>query len=51
MVLLKNDHILPLEVGMLWRILITSPNATEARLGGGGSASVTPFYAVSPLQG
>ena len=50
-VLLKNDRILPLEVGMLRRSLITSPNATAARLGGGGSASVTPFYAVSPLQG
>lgn len=50
-VLLKNDNVLPMEVGRLRRILVTGPNATAARLGGGGSASVTPFYAVSPLQG
>lgn len=51
-VLLKNqDNILPLDTRKLRRILVTGPNASEARLGGGGSASVTPFYAVSPLEG
>lgn len=51
-VLLKNeDNLLPLDPGKLRRILVTGPNAAVARLGGGGSASVTPFYAVSPLEG
>lgn len=51
-VLLKNqDAVLPLDPRKLRRILVTGPNASEARLGGGGSASVTPFYAVSPLEG
>lgn len=51
-VLLKNDGgLLPLDKGSLRKILVIGPNAAEARLGGGGSASVTPFYSVSPLQG
>jgi len=51
-VLLKNhDHLLPLDKNQLKRILVTGPNALRARLGGGGSASVTPFYSVSPLEG
>lgn len=51
-VLLKNENnALPLDKAGLRRILVTGPNAAEARLGGGGSASVTPFFAVSPLQG
>lgn len=52
MVLLKNeDGLLPLSKKTTRRILVTGPNAMDARLGGGGSASVTPFYSVSPLQG
>jgi len=51
-VLLKNEGpLLPLDSRVLRRILVTGPNAAVARLGGGGSASVTPFYSVSPLQG
>jgi beta-glucosidase len=51
-VLLKNDGgILPLDRKSVRRILVTGPNAAEARLGGGGSASVTPFYTISPLAG
>lgn len=51
-VLLKNDEeTLPWDVQRLRRILVTGPNAAHARLGGGGSASVSPFYAVSPLEG
>jgi beta-glucosidase len=51
-VLLKNQgDLLPLNLKKLRRILVTGPNAAVARLGGGGSASVTPFYAVSPLEG
>lgn len=50
-VLLKNDdNILPLpeEDG---DIAVIGPNAAEAAMFGGGSASLRPYYAVSPLQG
>lgn len=51
MILLKNDEkLLPLDTSIK-RLAIIGPNASEARLGGGGSASVTPFYSVSPLDG
>lgn len=51
-VLLKNDgDILPLDADRLGRVLVVGPNAAIARLGGGGSASVTPFIAISPLDG
>lgn len=51
-VLLKNqNNILPLDIHQTRKILVVGPNAAQARLGGGGSASVTPFYAISPLDG
>jgi beta-glucosidase len=51
-VLLKNErNLLPLQKEKLKRIAVIGPNANHARLGGGGSASVSPFYSVSPLQG
>ena len=51
-VLLKNDRgILPLKKERLKTIAVIGPNAEKARLGGGGSGSVTPFYKVSPLEG
>jgi beta-glucosidase len=51
MVLLKNDrNILPLKKSVK-KLAVIGPNAAEARLGGGGSASVSPFYSVSPLEG
>lgn len=51
-VLLKNsDNILPLNIQNVKRIAVVGPNASEARLGGGGSASVSPFYSISPLEG
>jgi len=50
-VLLKNQgNVLPLKQS-LKRLAVIGPNATQARLGGGGSASVSPFYSVSPLEG
>lgn len=50
-VLLKNEgNILPLNTSIK-KLAVIGPNAKEARLGGGGSASVTPFYSVSPLEG
>jgi beta-glucosidase len=51
-VLLKNEEdLLPLDRSRTRRILVAGPNAAEARLGGGGSASVTPSYSISPLAG
>ena len=51
-VLLKNEHkLLPLSTDRIKTLAITGPNAREARLGGGGSASVTACYTVSPIEG
>lgn len=51
-VLLRNEgSLLPVEPSTLRRVAVIGPNAACARLGGGGSASVSPFYAVSPLTG
>ncbi|MFW6277085.1 MAG: glycoside hydrolase family 3 C-terminal domain-containing protein, partial [Prolixibacteraceae bacterium] len=50
-VLLKNEaNVLPFQT-TIKKLAVIGPNAAEARLGGGGSASVSPFYAVSPLKG
>jgi beta-glucosidase len=51
LVLLKNDGLLPFDASQLRSLAVIGPNAAQARLGGGGSASVTPFYAVSVLDG
>jgi beta-glucosidase len=52
MVLLKNQNsVLPLDLMKLKSLAIIGPNAARARLGGGGSSTVTPPYAVSPLDG
>ena len=51
-VLLKNEHeLLPLDKTIIKKLAVIGPNAKEARLGGGGSASVTACYSVSPLSG
>ncbi|WP_309386272.1 glycoside hydrolase family 3 C-terminal domain-containing protein [Cerasicoccus frondis] len=50
--LLKNDDaVLPFDRTKIKRLAVIGPNAANARLGGGGSASVSPFYAISPLEG
>ena len=52
MVLLKNDnHILPLDKNKIKTIAVIGPEAYPAVVGGGGSSSVAPFNAVSPLEG
>jgi beta-glucosidase len=52
MVLLKNEgDILPLDRGKIKSIAVIGPNAGEARVQGGGSAAVNPYYAVTPLEG
>jgi beta-glucosidase len=51
-VLLKNsNNLLPLNLSNIKKLGVIGPNATTARLGGGGSASVSAFYTVSPLAG
>jgi beta-glucosidase len=51
-VLLKNDgNILPLDRDAIKSIAVIGPNADEARIQGGGSAAVNPYYAVAPLEG
>ncbi len=51
-VLLKNEHnILPINSKRVKKIAMLGPNASFARVGGGGSSKVTPFYSISPLEG
>lgn len=52
LVLFKNENkLLPLDTNKIRSIAVVGPNADKARIGGGGSAQVTPFYTVSPLEG
>src|SRR3954451_9090182 len=50
---LARNHgaLLPLEGGSLRRVAVLGPNAAVARALGGGSATVSPAYTVSPLDG
>lgn len=50
-VLARNDGVLPLEAPALRRVAVLGPNAVDARVLGGGSATVHPAYTVSPLGG
>ncbi|HEX7574032.1 MAG TPA: glycoside hydrolase family 3 C-terminal domain-containing protein [Bacteroidota bacterium] len=51
-VLLKNrNSVLPVDPSTVHSIAVIGPNAAVARTGGGGSAYVTAFYGVSPLEG
>jgi len=51
-VLLQNrGRVLPLDASRVSKLAVIGPNAKEARLGGGGSASVTACHTVSPLKG
>jgi beta-glucosidase len=51
-VLLKNSKkLLPLDLSKIKKLAVIGPNASTARLGGGGSASVSAFYTISPLDG
>jgi beta-glucosidase len=50
-VLLKNDnHLLPLDKNKIKTIAVIGPNAASAVIQGGGSAQVTPYYKVAPLD-
>ena len=51
-VLLQNQkNILPIDTNKVRSVAVIGPNADAARIGGGGSAQVIPFYSVSPLDG
>jgi beta-glucosidase len=51
-VLLKNEgNLLPINDQNIRSIAVFGPNADAARIQGGGSAHVNPYYAVSPLEG
>jgi len=51
-VLLKNEtSILPLNRAEIKSIAVIGPNADDARIEGGGSSRVRPYYAVTPLEG
>jgi beta-glucosidase len=51
-VLARNEgSALPLAPSFLTRLAVVGPNAAAARTMGGGSATVFPAYAISPLQG
>ena len=48
-VLLRNDGVLPLDPGVR-RVAVIGPNADRTMMMGGGSASVTPAYRITPLD-
>ena len=51
MVLLKNDDaMLPIDPSSITTLAVVGPNAEQARIMGGGSASFTPHYRVPPLD-
>jgi beta-glucosidase len=50
MVLLRNDGILPLDLGDVSRIAVIGPNADRAQIMGGGSASLSVHYRTTPLE-
>lgn len=51
MVLLKNDGgVLPVNLSKVKSIAVFGPNADIARIEGGGSAFVNPYYTVTPLD-
>ncbi|AUX46675.1 beta-glucosidase [Sorangium cellulosum] len=52
MVLARNQgDLLPLDPASLRRVAVIGPSAARGRIQGGGSATVHPHYAVSPLDG
>jgi len=52
MILVKNEgDVLPLDSKVVHTLAVIGPNAWPALCGGGGSSNVTPYSAVSILQG
>jgi len=51
-VLLQNrNDVLPIDFRGVKTVAVIGPGAAVARTGGGGSAYVSPYYGVSPLEG
>ena len=50
MVLLKNDGLLPLDLGALRKVALIGPGAEKLAIMGGGSARVRPHYDLSLLE-
>ena len=51
-VLLRNEgSALPLDPATVTRLAVIGPNAGALNILGGGSAAVSPYYAVTPLEG
>jgi beta-glucosidase len=50
MVLLRNDGILPLDLGAVSKVAVIGPNAARAQIMGGGSASLSVHYRTTPLD-
>jgi beta-glucosidase len=48
-VLLQNEGALPINPGAVRRVAVIGPNAGRAVMMGGGSASLTPAYQITPL--
>lgn len=51
MVLLKNDDILPLDLGKIRKIAVIGQFSDTPTIGDIGSSNVTPPYIITPLQG
>ena len=51
MVLVRNDGVLPIDPSSPLRIAVIGEHAVRPRIQGGGSATVIPHRAVSPLDG
>jgi len=49
-VLIRNDGVLPLDPSEIESIAVIGPNALNAKIMGGGSATVAAYRAVSPLD-
>ena len=50
MVLLKNDGLLPLDLGGLRKVAVIGPGAERLAIMGGGSARVRPHYEISLVE-
>lgn len=50
-VLVRNENVLPLDLGALSTVAVIGEHAASPRVQGGGSAGVFPFAVVTPLDG
>jgi len=50
MVLLRNDGLLPVDASGVRSVAVVGPNADRAQIMGGGSASLSVHYRITPLE-